>query len=69
MGGGQRHREREGQREDGRGCARAQVCYNSATALLGWSSSFLFVERTFPAARRASTVAMLDRSPARPPGL
>ena len=38
-----------------------QVCYNSATALLGWSSSFLFVERTFPPARRASTIAMLDR--------
>jgi len=39
---------------------RWKVCYNSATALLGWSSSALFVERTFPPARRASTIAMLD---------
>jgi predicted metalloendopeptidase len=39
---------------------RWKVCYNSATALLGWSSSFLFVERTFPPARRASTMDMLD---------
>jgi len=39
---------------------RWKVCYESATSLLGWSSSALFVDRTFPAERKASTIAMLN---------
>ena len=38
---------------------RWKVCYNSATSLLGWASSYLFVAKTFPPERKETTIQML----------
>jgi len=39
---------------------RWKKCYSDATYLLGWASSYLFVERTFPKSRKQDTLDMLD---------
>ena len=39
---------------------RWKKCYSDTTYLLGWASSYLFVEKTFPKSRKQDTLAMLD---------
>jgi hypothetical protein len=39
---------------------RFKKCYSDTTFLLGWASSYLFVERTFPKTRKQDTLEMLE---------